>query len=204
MKIIVSTIVVLTFALAFLSMKPRLDRNWDDDVSILAGVELASDTQSFAISGVRNWRYDHNGPVSREYFDATYKIDDLRATSVYEQLLDPSGLIAHTFVVFDFGTNYPYPKIGVSVETRREIGEKYSLIKGALPGFELTHTWASERDLVERRVKYLSYSLSKYAVAQELSHPKTLLGKFPATDHIAVTRTTLVQHANIKLYQRYY
>ncbi|MFT5418956.1 MAG: hypothetical protein ACI915_005313 [Gammaproteobacteria bacterium] len=140
MKIIVTTTLVLVSALSFLSMKPRLDRNWNDDVAVLASVELDSDTRSFTISGVRDWHYDDNGAVSREYFDATYEIDDLRATSVYEQLLDSRGLIAHTFVVFDFGTNYPTPKIGVSVETRREVGEHYSLIKGALRGFELTHT----------------------------------------------------------------
>jgi hypothetical protein len=116
--------------------------------------------------------------VSRKYFDATYEIDDLRATSVYEQLLASRGLIAPTFVVFDFGTNYPTPKIGVSVETRREVGEHYSLIKGALRGFELTHPWASERDLVERRVKYLGYSSSQYPVAQKLPNQMRYLENF--------------------------
>ena len=81
---------------------------------------------------------------------------------MYEQQLDRSGLIAHTFLVFEFDESYEHGRyLGLSVETRRELGEEYSIIGGALRSFEITHIWATEKDLVTRRVQYLDYPLTR-------------------------------------------
>ena len=53
----------------------------------------------------------------------------------------------------------------MSVETRREVGEKYSLVGGMLRAFEVTHIWATERDLVTRRVDFLDYPLTRYRLS---------------------------------------
>jgi hypothetical protein len=83
---------------------------------------------------------------------------------MYEQILDGErGLIAHTFVVFEFDSTYGDARwLGLSVETRRERGETYSLVGGMLRAFEVTHIWATERDLVTRRVQYLDYPLTRW------------------------------------------
>ena len=160
-----SVLVIATVAVV-ISRTPQLDRIWDPDVRVLAEVVIADDRSQFTLSNVRNWRYADDGPISREYFNETYRFADLTGMFLYEQILDHRGWIAHTFVVFEFNASYAHPRLGVSVETRRELGEQYSLLKGALRGFELTHTWASETDLVERRVKYLGYALTKYRIKQ--------------------------------------
>jgi hypothetical protein len=51
------------------------------------------------------------------------------------------------------------------VETRRELGETYSLVGGVLKAFEVTHIWAYEEDLVTRRVELLDYPLTRYRVS---------------------------------------
>ncbi len=164
---------------------PRLDRDWDDDVAVLADVSFASDATRFTISNARAWRYSSAGAVKRDRFTATYRFADLTGMAFYEQPLDRSGLIAHTFVVFEFSGDYAEPRLGVSVETRRERGEEYSLLQGALRGFELTYTWATEADLVERRVKYLGYRLRKYPVRQAVVDQRRYLEQF-ARDTIAL------------------
>lgn len=141
---------------------PSLDRDWDDDVRVLAGVD-ARDGGSIGLTDVRDWRYTRDSVVSRSYFDARYDSDDITDVWMYEQQLDDLGLIAHTFVVFDFGESYGTRRyLGLSVETRRESDEEYSLVGGALRSFEVTHIWATEEDLVTRRVEYLDYPLRRY------------------------------------------
>ena len=101
--------------------------------------------------------------MSKKYFDATFDPQHIVDVWMYEQQLDGTGLIAHTFLVFEFDDQEgPTRYLGLSVETRRELGEEYSLIGGVLRSFEVTHIWAAESDLVTRRVLYLDYPLTRY------------------------------------------
>jgi hypothetical protein len=93
---------------------------------------------------------------------------------LYEQELGLGGRIAHTFLVFEFPYTYgPLRWLGLSVETRREVGEQYSIVGGMLRSFEVTHIWAAEEDLVRRRVEYLDYPLTRYRVTV----PREYLGR---------------------------
>lgn len=141
---------------------PSLEREWDEDVRVLAGVELSGDG-TVRLTDVRDWAYAVDTVLSRSYFDARFDPRDIVDLWMYEQILDERGLIAHTFIVFEFDSTYgPARFLGISVETRRESGETYSLIGGMLRSFEVTHIWATERDLVARRVQYLDYPLRRY------------------------------------------
>lgn len=152
----------LGVAVFVLLRSPSLDRDWDDDVRILAEVD-ASDSASIGFTGLRDWSYGRDAIISKSYFNASYDPRDIVDLWMYEQQLDGRGLIAHTFVVFEFDESYgSHRYLGLSVETRRESGEEYSLMGGALRSFELTHIWATEDDLVTRRVEYLDYPLRRY------------------------------------------
>jgi hypothetical protein len=144
---------------------PSLARDWDEDVRVLAGVDIRED-DSVRLTNVRDWRYAIDSVVAQPYFDATYDPADITDVWMYEQVLDGErGWIAHTFVVFEFDSSYGQARwLGLSVETRREVGETYSLVGGMLRAFEVTHIWATERDLVTRRVEFLDYPLTRYRV----------------------------------------
>lgn len=149
-------------ALVVLLRAPSLDRNWDPDVKILAGVEM-TDEGPVLLSGVRDWRYSRDTVTDRSYFDRAFDPADIVDMWMYEQQLDDVGLIAHTFLVFEFDESYGDARfLGLSVETRRELGETYSIVGGMMRTFEVTHIWATERDLVIRRVEYLDYPLTRY------------------------------------------
>lgn len=118
--------------------------NWDQDVKILAKVNFSTDKSSFLLEDIRNWAYTHKGPIDEtKYFDQEYNFSDLKKRGGV-QPLEFTGLIAHTFVVFQFvDKNKKTKKLGLSIETRRRLGEEYSLLKGALRGFMVTHIWAT-------------------------------------------------------------
>jgi len=151
-------------ALVVSAREPSLVRTWDEDVAVLAGVEFLPDG-GVRMEGVRDWRYSRDSVLSKDYFDARYDPADVTGLWLYEQELGLGGLIAHTFLVFEFDQSYgPSRWLGLSVETRREAGEAYSILRGMLRDFELTHVWSTEEDLVTRRVEYLDYPLTRYRV----------------------------------------
>jgi hypothetical protein len=146
------------------SRRPSLERTWDEDVRVLAGVERLPDG-AVSLRNVRDWRYTRDSVVSKDYFTGRYDPSDIRSLWLYEQELGFGGRIAHTFLVFEFPESYGAARwLGLSVETRREVGESYSLVGGVMRKFEVTHTWATEEDLVTRRVELLDYPLTRYQV----------------------------------------
>jgi hypothetical protein len=44
--------------------------------------------------------------------------------------------------------------VAISIETRREVGESYSAIRGFFRQYELTYIFADERDLIELRTNF--------------------------------------------------
>ena len=139
----------------------------------------------------------------------TYDPQDALGLWLYEQELGLGGRIAHTFLVFEFPERYGADRWpGISVETRREVGETYSLVAGMLRGFELTHVWAREEDLVRRRVEYLDYPLTRYRVViepeqvarifQELVRETEALARRPRWYHTLRTNCTssLIEYVN--------
>ncbi len=158
--------------------EPSLSRTWDEDVSILAGVEISND-EAVTLTQIRDWSYAISSISSKDYFDASFDPKDIVAMWMYEQQLDTSGLIAHIFLVFEFDESYERGRyLGLSVETRREQGEEYSIIGGALRSFEITHIWATEKDLVTRRVQYLDYPLTRYRIKIPAEYRSRIFLKF--------------------------
>ncbi|TFG64065.1 MAG: DUF4105 domain-containing protein [Gemmatimonadales bacterium] len=158
--------IVFVAAIALVALasfrNPSLSRSWDEDVRVLAGVEIL-DEGTVRLTNIRDWRYTQDSVVSKPYFDASFNPQDIVDLWMYEQQLDDVGLIAHTFLVFEFDESYgPSRYLGLSVETRRESGEEYSLLGGLFRSFEVTHIWATEEDLVTRRVQLLDYPLTRY------------------------------------------
>lgn len=152
------------FAGVVFSRAPSLERDWDEDVRILTGVEWFADG-SVELENVRDWRYTRDAVVAKTYAPVRYHPEDVEGLWMYEQPIGLGGRIAHTFLVFEFPDSYaPHQWLGLSVETRREVGETYSIVRGVLRGFEVTHIWATEEDLVSRRVEHLDYPLVRYPV----------------------------------------
>ena len=178
----------LIAAVVVSSRTPSLSRQWDEDVRVLTDVETRSDGV-VRLGQVRDWRYTRGSVVAKDYVAALYDPGDIEGLWLYEQELGLGGRIAHTFLVFEFGEDYgPTRWLGLSVETRREVGETYSLVGGVLRAFEVTHIWANEEDLVTRRVEFLDYPLTRYRVSVAKEHLARIFWQF--VDETAALATT--------------
>jgi hypothetical protein len=107
------------------------------------------DGRLLRVTNVRNFSYGTDGAPKPAYYDAVYDLDSLEtAWYVLTSFSRTSSIPAHGFVSFGFaGGRY----LAVSVEARRERGESYGIVAGALRRFELIYVVGDERDLIGRR-----------------------------------------------------
>jgi hypothetical protein len=128
--------------------RPSHQRGWVSEQAVLPSVTLSDDRVQ--IRNVRDFAYRTGSDFAPAYRDRTYDLDQLKRVwfglSPFNR--DWRGP-AHAFLSFEFADGQ---FVGVSVEARRQAGEKYSLWKGALRQYELMYVIAEERDLVGVRV----------------------------------------------------
>ncbi len=170
--------------LAAVYMKtPRLDRDWVEHLARAPEVELAGDV--VRINEVRDWRYDGQGPVSRAYRNAVANARDLRKIWFVLQPFAGNDLFGHTFLVFEFEGG---EAIGLTIEARREVGEPYSILPGALNAFELIYVWGSAKDLMTRRAVYLNHDLYAFPLSLPEETARTFFLDLAATSKAVAER----------------
>jgi len=135
-------------ALWWLTLKPSNDEPWQADASRLASVDL---NHGHAV--IHNFR-QCNYRAELDYICNWSTRDvDLSQISGVDLFMDYWGSpwIAHTIVSFDLG-NGQY--IAFSIETRKQIGQSYSAIRGLYRQYTLISVLSDERDLVRLRTNY--------------------------------------------------
>ena len=132
----------------YFAMKPSNDREWQADVATLPYAHIDGDRVT--VYNIRNCDYRSETDYTVRYYDETFDVSKLDSIDLY---LVNWGIkyISHTMISFGFqGNQY----LCFSIETRKEVGEDYSTIKGFFRQYELTYVVADERDLVRLRTNY--------------------------------------------------
>lgn len=126
----------------WLLMPPSNNRNWQPDVVVLPWADIRGNTVT--IHNIRNCDYRSETDYTVRHYDRTF--DLARLKSIDLSLVHwGSPYIAHTMLSFGFEGG---DRVCFSAETRKEIGESYSSIKGFFRQYELTYVVADERDLI--------------------------------------------------------
>jgi hypothetical protein len=147
----------LALAIVQLSRQPSNDRDWAPDQTRLSESAFAGD--SVRIHNVRDIRYRSTTEFDVAWDDRAY---DLRRLESVWFIVEPfSGMKgpAHTFVSFGFDDGQ---YVAISVEIRKEKGEHFSALAGALRNYELMYVVGDERDLVKLRTNYRRDSVYLY------------------------------------------
>jgi hypothetical protein len=133
---------------AFHLMQPSNSRTWQPDVAQLPYAEIAGD--QVTVHHVRNCMYRSETDFTPRFETRRYDLSKLRTGDVY--LVD-WGLhkVAHTMVSFGFDDGQ---YLCFSIETRKEVGEEYSALKGLFRQYEVIFVAADERDLIRLRTTY--------------------------------------------------
>jgi len=132
----------------WLSVQPSNDRDWQPDVARTAWAEING--SQVTIHNFRNCDYRTETDYTPVWETRTADLSQLRGLDVFITYWG-SPWIAHPIVSFDFGDQ---DHVAMSVETRKEVGENYSAIRGFFRYYELIYTIADERDVVRLRTNY--------------------------------------------------
>ena len=134
--------------IGWFSMQPSNDRNWQPDVAVLPYATVHGD--AITVHNIRNTDYRTETDYTVRYYDKSFDLSGLRS---FDLFLSDWGLktIVHTLVSFGFDDG---SYLCISIETRKELGEAYSTIKGFFRQYELFYVVADERDLIRLRTNY--------------------------------------------------
>jgi len=132
----------------WLTIPASNDRKWQRDVAVLPYATVKG--EQVTIHNIRNLNYRTETDFDVRYYDKTFdlnRLDSVDLIAVYWM----GDAIAHVMVSFGFqGRDF----VTFSIETRKELGEEYSTLKGFFKQYELIFIAGDERDLIRVRTDY--------------------------------------------------
>jgi hypothetical protein len=127
---------------------PSHDREWRKDVAVMPHAVVEGDR--VRIIDVRDFDYRTRDDFTVRYKEREVSLSHLTGVDFYVSFW-MEGPIGHTFLSFVFDNA---PPLGMSIETRPEVGEGYSPIASMFKEYELIYVVGEERDLVRLRTNY--------------------------------------------------
>ena len=137
---------VISMNIFVLVQKPRHDRIWESEHEKLPRITI--DDTLITVENFRDFVWHKDGDVDAVYRTQQFDLTQMEGVDVIISHFAPSECMAHIFVSFRFNDG---KNMVISVETRREEGEKYSPWMGLLRQVELIYVVGSEQDVIGSR-----------------------------------------------------
>ena len=132
----------------WLTIKPTGDRPWQTDVARRGRAEIQGD--EVTLHDVRNFEYKTETDYTPRWETRVVHLSKLTGVDLSITYWG-SPWIAHPIVSFQFADSLP---VAFSIETRKAVGQSYSVIAGLYRQYELIYIAADERDVVRLRTNY--------------------------------------------------
>ena len=139
---------------------PRTDREWEPALSRAPEFESLGPDR-WRIRNFRDFVFAAQGPAQAKWRDDTIDASDLEEIWFFVEPVTYWDGAAHNFMSFVFGGETA-ATISVSVEARKEKGENYSPLRGAMNAYELLYLWSTEKDVMTRIAVGLGHDLYAY------------------------------------------
>ena len=138
-------------------LTPSNTRDWSPEFAVSPAATVSGD--AIHLHNVRNVNYLSEDDFIVKYYDRTVNKSEIVSVDFIVTPFQTAPLLAHTMLSFGL-TDGTY--LGVSVEIRKEVGEKYSPILGFGNQFEIAYVVADERDLIRLRTRHLDADVYVY------------------------------------------
>ncbi|WP_426164583.1 DUF4105 domain-containing protein [Sandarakinorhabdus sp. DWP1-3-1] len=124
---------------------PSNDRVWEPDMARVADARIDGDV--LTVNNVRNFAWRSATDYDQRWETRQYRLSQLTGADLFLSYWAGES-IAHAIVSFDFRDSAP---LALSIEIRKEKGERYSASAGFFKTYELAIIAADERDIVKVR-----------------------------------------------------
>jgi Domain of unknown function (DUF4105) len=153
----------------WLTLAPHNDRAWQADVARLPTATI--DGPWLTVHNVRNFEYRDGRDVTERWETRTYDLDTLVGADLFLSFWGPT-LYGHTIMSWEFADGR---HLAVSIETRKEIGEEYSAVRGFFRQYELYYVVADERDVIAVRANQRGETVQLYRIRGTPDRARALL-----------------------------
>ena len=144
------------------SIQASNNLDWLDEVSVLPKIYINND--KLRVENFRNFTWKGINDSDLIWETRTFDLTRLNKLYLVVVPFGDSEYMAHTMLIFSFEDQN---NIVVSVETRKEIDETYSLVAGALRQLELIYVFGSEQDLLTLRAVHREAKIHLYPIKAE-------------------------------------
>jgi hypothetical protein len=132
----------------WLTLKPSNSERWQMDVSRQASIDLAGNHA--VIHNFRQCDYRSELDYTCKWSDREVDLARIQGVDLFMDYWN-SPWIAHTIVSFEVDDGQ---HIAFSIETRKQVGQTYSAVRGFFRQYTLISVVSDERDLVRLRTNY--------------------------------------------------
>lgn len=158
----------------WMSLRPRLDRDWAPDVARQTTGLIAGDR--LVMKDVRNFDWRAEDDATERWETRSYDLAALETVDLFASYWTIES-IAHLIVSFGFAGQ---GQLAFSIEIRRERGEPWSAFGGLFKMFELVTIAADERDVVRVRTAFRGEDVRLYRLRTTAEFRRRLLAAYVA------------------------
>jgi hypothetical protein len=151
------------------SIPPRNDRDWMADVARLPAATVDGDR--LLIENLRDFRWRSDTDFDAHWETREYDLSAITGMDLFLCYWGPRE-IAHTILSWEFSDG---EHLAISIETRKELGEEYSALRGFFRQYELYYVVADERDLVCVRTGCRGEEVYLYRLATPPARARAML-----------------------------
>ncbi len=141
----------------WLPLEPSNERDWSPDQAVLSRAKFRGDRVT--VYNIRNCDYRTADDYTVRHYDKKLDLDELESVDFIVVPLPEMPGVGHTMLSFGFSDGY---HLAVSVEVRKEKGEAYDAMAGAMRQYELMYVVGDERDLIKLRTHHYLYDVHLY------------------------------------------
>ena len=149
---------------------PSNDREWSPDQALLSTAKFRGD--QVIVSNIRNCKHISDGEYVVDHYDKTFDLNKVQTVDFMVVPFTDMPSLAHTMLSFGM-SNDEY--LGLSIEIRKEKGETYNPLKGAMRQYELMYVVADERDMIRLRTDIYKDQVYMYRIKTTPEKAKALL-----------------------------
>ena len=137
------------FLIIFFNIPPSNNRHWAPDVALLPSISI--NNNMVTVKNIRNNKYRSEFEYTPHYYSKTFNVNNIDSLDYILSYWDGNTNIAHSMLSFGFKDD---SHLCVSVETRREVNEEQTTLRGFYNQYELIYILADEKDLLGLRTNF--------------------------------------------------
>lgn len=159
---------VVIWTVWWVHMRPSSTLHWVAENAHQTTGRIDGDVAT--IKYVRNFEWRSKRDVTARWEDRVYDLRQLDALDVFVCTWG-NPRIAHTILSFVFRDA---PPLAMTIETRREVGERWTALAGFMKSYEIIFIGADERDVIRNRVNVRGEDVRLYRVASDATMRRKL------------------------------